>query len=422
MEDPAVLTFLSAIGLAMRNGWFIIVSSSSGGCWETLSLPTAGVTSIRRRQAMEAILQLKIKTKTVITAVFEEKEAKIFMEKYNVATQFADRLEVHTGWNPLLLTAFAGCQNDENFEEKRKISGNILARVTNKVLQAISSQEFVLYMEDCHTWLVHACQNIPSMMVDLKCYEESYFAKEHLTYVDKDDENKQFYIKFAFPLMYVPLLKHFRKACAGLSLSMKPQIVYGYEFEERLLSRQLTELEVHIASPGGTAKSLKFAGLTLDKQLTAPLAEKLTKQRVYYLRMKHPVIDAIGLLQVENEEYLVMLQVSLSPHKDHRSKASDITKAVDKQERVACKYDTKLTIAEYYQKLAGVDDEHTAYIYTSPKQVYSCTTDNVLHILEVSDRELRRERCPKYSYGLVKKTSAAYTRMLLVCGEIGYEL
>ena len=49
-------------------------------------------------------------------------------------------------------------------------------------------------------------------------------------------------------------------------------------------------------------------------------------------RPKHPVINAVGYLTLNEKPWLLMIQVSLSPYKEHRPKAKILL--VDMKKRV----------------------------------------------------------------------------------------
>lgn len=85
---------------------------------------------------------------------------------------------------------------------------------------------------------------------------------------------------------------------------------------------------------------------------------------VYHLREFHPVIDAIGYFEDEELlKWLVMIQVSLSPYKNHKSKAASLFEKTIGAEK---KIDDSCTLLEYYKGRVNAADMKCMYVYISP--------------------------------------------------------
>ena len=85
----------------------------------------------------------------------------------------------------------------------------------------------------------------------------------------------------------------------------------------------------------------------------------LSPSCLHCLRPGHRAIDAVCLTAEtgSGENYLLLIQVSLSNYANHKSKALDINSKVVSVENEVCKNDDVKSIGEYYRTLPGVKVE-----------------------------------------------------------------
>ena len=72
----------------------------------------------------------------------------------------------------------------------------------------------------------------------------------------------------------------------------------------------------------------------------------------------HKVIKGVCLCAAtDDEDYLLLMQVSSSPYNEHKTKCLDIGSSFQ-----------GTTLAEYYRSLAHVDQDHVIYLYISMEE------------------------------------------------------
>ena len=178
-------------------------------------------------------------------------------------------------------------------------------------------------------------------------------------------------------------------------------------------------LHVQVTTCGRETESLCFKIADFHPvQLSDALNTELTPGKLYHLRPQHPAIDGVGVFEVENKKYLVMIQVSLSTYRNHASKALDIFRTVKKLQEST----SSTTIVEYYKKLAKVDDNtRVVYIDASPQELYERDVDLVT-VFSLPTITTRGGNKPQGLFGLVIKDSTTDTIMKIGCEKIGYDI
>jgi len=112
---------------------------------------------------------------------------------------------------------------------------------------------------------------------------------------------------------------------------------------------------------------LKFNITDVHNLKDSELLTGMNKGVLYHLQYRHPVIDGVGLLEMEGkiEPWLVFIQVSLSSYTNHRSKMPDLF------QRVMCpelKSSDKTIFSYYYKMNSEVLKKRYLYVYISPKE------------------------------------------------------
>lgn len=156
-------------------------------------------------------------------------------------------------------------------------------------------------------------------------------------------------------------------------------IIKGFKFEDAIC-RELSELNVsYVGEDVNTSPSVCTFKISLNlQQIHLPLTN-MVKGILYFLRVKHPVIDAVGVFadNAEQRDWLVMLQISLSSYQQHRSKSQNLHDKVKGPESTVCPGSSWL---EYYKKLA---DKAIAPATPTPANSDSTETEACLRAIYV---------------------------------------
>ena len=133
--------------------------------------------------------------------------------------------------------------------------------------------------------------------------------------------------------------------------------------------------------------------------------EHMDKSVLYFLRYKHPVVDAVGILQDEKcVWWLVFLQISLSSYLSHRTKVTDLLE----QHRCPEINSSCETLYGYYKRMCEVDVS-AIYVYISPREIYKGSEGKKI-ILRRSKSEIQ--------YGTIAKESSMAKDLDTICAKI----
>ena len=227
-------------------------------------------------------------------------------------------------------------------------------------------------------------------------YKSSYVSLEGLTY-----ETEKGVLAVNFPQSTAALIDKLKYLAKDDKRISQNPIIRGYLFEDSILE---TKSFVLMASVKRKNEDLKhvFQVPPSTGQLNGALTS-IFSSTLYHLRVQHPAIDAVGLFKndLDDDMYLVLLQVSLSTYANHEAKSVDIYKSVSSFESHFSP--NSCTIAAYYKNLARVDEQHVVYIYLSPKEYYS--SGDILAALNVSTVETRNSERENYWFGLVQENT-----------------
>ena len=133
----------------------------------------------------------------------------------------------------------------------------------------------------------------------------------------------------------------------------------------------------------------------------------LTKNCLYQVRPFHPVIDAVAYVEVQNKPWLLLIQVSLSTYKSHKSKLINLFDDVKGAEAKVFKAD-HLSWLDYYIRLVPATaqtDLQYMYIYISPKDLIE--KDGVSPLNECTSLQERTDSKKIVFFGMVAKDTAS---------------
>ena len=353
---------------------------------------TASIVNRIKRYRMMDFIPFSDEEANIYLSLFADNFKHLRAERKNDAVE---KLKELTNNNPLLLTA---CFLERSFASAtatvechvRKFSEEVWNNLQKANFRWVASElEFYLSM------LYSAANGIKISQMERSKYHTSWLDSEGITYVVREDCN-HFVLALNFPLMlkYIRNMLQEKPYTEDLQFNM---IIKGYRFEHKVL-KKLDDKEIAITyskeGEGQTAATFKFGPLS-SLQPGQPL-RRMTSGVLYYLREQHPVIDAVAIVVKGEEAWLLMIQVSLSQYRDHRSKAAHLFKEITYPEKND--ENASLNWLQYYEKL--VSPTKTMYIYVSPNEIES--DENPHDIL--GDRGIKSQTKEMY-FGVIMKDS-----------------
>ncbi len=154
-------------------------------------------------------------------------------------------------------------------------------------------------------------------------------------------------------------------------------------------------------------KTLAFSNIHEASHQEKETKEVLRPDILYYFKPGHAAIDGVVKATTGRETYLLLIQISLSNYKYHKSKYLDIESAMPY---------SKSTILNHYCHLFDVRANNTVYLYLSPNELYSeaGSLESIFAISSVATRS-GKSKPRSYSVGLLEKSCslAAYLESII---------
>ena len=388
VSSPSRQYLMSVLSIAMnRNSVSVISHSSRSGNF----IP---INSLRR-----LLSDIDIMT-SVEFSPFNESEANAFFSLYQTQYPFVvsvSCLKELTNYNPLLLYK---CANKDYPVDGMNLTKLAVERIVRATVSAIADsitdrRHFRWVMNGLPQTIemfYYASISEPLCITRLEEYLKTWVAVERITYISQQNHDN-FTLSVNFPTIWPHLMEILQEASETRedSSSHCTDIINGYCFEANVC-KQITKLNIEYIVGDENRSVSTFDILVHASQPAGAPLTKMVKGVLYHLRMKHPVIDAVGLLtDARNTDWLVMLQISLAPYRKHSSKAQNLFEKV-KAPELTCTHTAGCSILTYYRMLAadtiasgsgGASTEagsgnsstqhspSTMYIYISPENVGS---------------------------------------------------
>ena len=338
---------------SVSNNFVVVSHTSGGGCLLERSTPLG-----RKLAALEGNYEHKE------LLPFTEAEASIFWEccsdKKIINVSDLQRL---TNYNPYLLKKCARVGNIRNAQgvvlhEVKVMCDHVLASLLNN-----DSFWYTRNTETCVYMLHIAAHHEKASTEDYyHAYRGSWLAMEGITYIA--EENDEFFCpRLNFPGIDDILMSHLYEMAETSTNVTYNEVMKGYLFEDKFLSPALGELFVTYI-PGGSDKAATAvldvnSCITTNKEI-----DSLVVGCVVHLTKTHPVIDAVARLKDrQGQEWLLFIQVSLSPYNKHKSNATHL-RTKEKPFVTRCKG-------------LCADDVKCMYLYISPSTVSTSDFMNV---------------------------------------------
>ena len=330
--------------------------------------------------------------------IFEESEAKLYIQyfKHNCSMSI-NIIKSLTNFNPYYLSRI----NESQSEHENK--GRIKAEVSTHFMELVKNIDqndlcsFMLpKLEGAQKWFYKASNGIPLSQEEYEEFLGSWTYAQHLCDYTKREE--EWVLIYPLPLSEAKLIHELAKVKKSYTLPQNP-VVDGYVFEEQMfvLLNNTKSLEIFTYVP------MSFSLSYVCKQNT--VLEHMDKSVLYFLRYKHPVVDAVGILQDEKcVWWLVFLQISLSSYLSHRTKVTDLLE----QHRCPEINSSCETLYGYYKRMCEVDVS-AIYVYISPREIYKGSEGKKI-ILRRSKSEIQ--------YGTIAKESSMAKDLDTICAKI----
>jgi hypothetical protein len=359
LDSAELQGFLSCLRCALQPYTYIVIASSSGSGWK------AAMTSQTReaRGASELWSLLKCSLEHVESRNFNEEEASLFMEMIGINEHFRKKISITTGRNPLLLSYFQNCSNDNHCTRGYS---SIEWVVSEQIVDLLEVKEDMLESKlfDCEKWLMYAQYSFKIAKAGRFEFMRSYVGREHLAY-EVATNSETFTLALGFPSSYETFIRYIKQCFRDKKEAyLRSPTVQGLCFEEEVL-QSLEHLHIDAVNRAGESKYFEFTFQAASHQLGGILKEMETNS-MYHLHLGHGVIGGVCIAQSgQSEWYLLLVQVSLSTYSKYNSKVYHIHGNLRNNTSIL-EYHRQLKRKEDRQPL--VAEDHVIYVYASPAQ------------------------------------------------------
>ena len=344
---------------------------------------------------------------------FTVSEGKIYLRTYaNHLLRQWDKIQTLTNLNPLLLSHCIHRPISDIKVELVKVRRKWVTQLA-KTLEAETKYKWV--GETIHTsleMLYNAANSIPVPVSELEKYECCWLAAEGIAYITDTPDNETFQAHVNFPGIVPLLIKMLKDDLHYTKKRPMFPIVKDYYFEDALLV-DLRVLSVNYNnSSERTPRSTQLTIQVCTEQTQDPLTRTMSVGVLNRLRPEHPAIDAIGVVEDQSKKkWLLMLQISLSEYKKHRSKVEHIYNYVSGLEG-----EGGVTWLQYYQGLLPetLKEIDCMYVYVSPKQIGTTDPYEVMQEHGVKSRT----KSPTLYFGVVGSKTVTDRRIATVLSQL----
>lgn len=220
-------------------------------------------------------------------------------------------------------------------------------------------------LEETDRWLYKATNGVRLNQNNLNSFYISWVYVECICDLQVT-ENNDYTVACNFPYVHKLLLMELSTLKQSNKIPSNP-IINGFIFEANFLQGVHNLKFIETLSDG--------KNFTFDIQYLYSLEtdEKLTSMEtgvLYYLRHRHLVINAVGILkrQDKKKHHLVFIQISMSKYSSHSSKIEDLYGMIDCKELKTSGF---ASIFDFYMSMTtpSVKARKAFYIYVLPSEV-----------------------------------------------------
>ena len=235
-------------------------------------------------------------------------------------------------------------------------------------------------------------------------YIESWVCAENITYVSNRNEI-EFKLSMNFPMHVQYLIQMLHEHIANEAVKVHSSQIQGLYFEMEICTKikEINVLYSEKTEAIATQDDLKAITFLFSCN-SSMLIQGLGEGVLYHLRPGHPVIDAVAFVKVDDTPWLLLIQVSISAYKDHKSKAEHLLKEVEGYEKQSLKNGKSSNWLDYYRNLIPPAERvglKSMYIYISTQDFIEMDVSSIVS----HEYNLRFRRDPGYFFGLILQGS-----------------
>ena len=315
-ENRANIVDILAFANVSKNFVVVVSHTSGGGCLLERSTPFG--------RKVANLHGVDYEEKELLP--FTEAEASIFWEccSRGKIINVSD-LKRLTNYNPYLLRK---CIGKADMRQARKAVKSEVKVMCDHVIASLLNNDSLWYTRNTETcvYMLHIAAHHEKASTEdyYDDYNGSWLSMEGITYIAEEND-EFFYPRLNFPGIDDILMSHLHKMAQTSTDVTYNEVMKGYLFEDKFLSPALRELFVTYI-PGGSDKAAT-AVLDVNSCITTNKKEinSLVVGCVVHFTKTHPVIDGVARLKDrQGQEWLLFIQVSLSPYHKHKSNATHL--------------------------------------------------------------------------------------------------
>jgi hypothetical protein len=414
---------------------FIVLYQFLGHFRVVLSLSSgSGNFSGLQRKFLRLLAALKRSCRKIEFLPFTRAEFKSYRKACPFFPLDIEVYESITNFNPLLLSIIIDV--DE--------VGTATTEV-NDVVKMMMAESTETLLANNSFWVKENFSNNMNMLIyamnGTKLQHGSYYAyycktwlyAEKITYINFKDEDKGiFALALNFPTCYDILMSTLRDLHSEKTMDpIRNPIIDGYFFEHAICST-ISSLNVAFAKTDEAptqqsnldAITFNFCGHVSQTESNLPVVG-LVKNVLYSLRPCHPVIDAVAYVEASESPWLVLVQVSLSDYKSHKSKLCDLKNGLAgvEKRRVKSTGNSSKNWLEYYRSIVPADKRDACkcmYVYISPEEYIKYDARKKRFDLSHYNLRYKESFCRGVYFGLILKGTDCAQFITLKKGNITY--
>ncbi len=411
--------------------------------WKVVFATTSG-TNWKQEKAVKKLMVLYSQLYPVSVLPFTRKEAIEYLNDFPVEECFHEDILQH-GTIPLILDFHE--HSDSTMMLNR--NNDCVALFEHDIIDELqldqkqTTVQFTESIADSLRWLLKAERHEVLLESKLKGFYRSYAAIEHLIFlveeekkmdwilelhpqsVQEDDRTtrgdqqvteecqaeKKFVPFLSFPAILTDLFKVLLNKTKEIP-NFCPSLIGFFLESHFFLSGTVRNYSWNVKAlnlSDNVEKTLAFSNIhEASHQEKEQLTKKVLQPDIlYYFKPGHAAIDGVVKATTGRETYLLLIQISLSNYKSHKSKYLDIESAMPY---------SKSTILNHYCHLFDVRADNTVYLYLSPNELYSeaGSLESIFAISSVATRS-GKSKPRSYSVGLLEKSCslAAYLESII---------
>ena len=406
----------------MKTSFRSFYSSVIHSCQVVVSFSSGSNNFINPRgDFMRVLFDMKLKSVTVNLIPFTENEFQKFSEKFpfSSSNDFKEIDYKHlTNYNPLLLTLI---RREQQKEMAASIINETVKQFFANIMSSLKRTEFEWVKKSLNVslemlYLAANREKIP--MHRFLHYTGSWVHAENITYISEKSDDF-FMLGVNFPTYFKALREVLYDCKKNEKVRIHSPAIDGMHFEANICGR-INDVDIvyskkdeSIATQPDVEPLKATFNIFIDHVSDTPVIGLLDGV-LHHLRPFHPVLDAVAYVNIKDNPWLFLIQVSLSEYKSHRSKISDLTNKIQgieketnlKESKKKKETEPDCTWLEYYRQQLPENVSSQCkcmYLYISPENFVEPDTRQSLR-----DYDLRNsDKSVDVYFGCIMKGSGS---------------